>query len=575
MKLSYKQKLFLYFAIIFAVFTGGVTVFEQSRERKFRTRALEEKLDASTEIIYAAWRNNNFRVEALDSLMRIFPQNIRVSLINRQGFVLFDNTIENISHLGNHAGRPEIVQASKNGRGTDIRTSASNNIKYLYYARMFGDSYIRVALPYNIDTQRLLKTDKTFLYFIIVLLAVMLLLMNIITNRFGKSIKQLRDFVTFSNRSTIPDFHFPNDELGEIGARITENYRQLNESKKKISAEREKLLQHVHSSEEGICFFTADRKVEFFNGLFIQYLNTVADEPDSDLSAVFTDNIFAEMNRFLQMGNEDFFEMQIHRQGKTFSLRVIIFENKDFEIVLNDITKQEKTRLLKQEMTGNIAHELRTPVTSIRGYLETVLDRPMNEEMKKHFITQAYRQIIVLSELIQDMSLITKMEEAPQAFKTEKVDIYDLLQTLKNDLILSLNEKNIDMQWNIPDNLIIAGNRNLLYAIFRNLTDNVIRYAGENIRIRISKYNQDKDFYYFSFYDTGIGIADENHLNRLFERFYRISEGRTRDTGGSGLGLSIVKNAVAFHKGSITVKNRKEGGLEFLFKISRVVRKNQ
>jgi len=128
------------------------------------------------------------------------------------------------------------------------------------------------------------------------------------------------------------------------------------------------------------------------------------------------------------------------------------------------------------------------------------------------------------------------------------------------------------MQWNIPDDLTVNGNQNLLYAVFRNLTDNVIRYAGENIKIRISMYNEDKDFYYFSFYDTGCGIANENHLNRLFERFYRINEGRTRDSGGSGLGLSIVKNAVAFHKGSITVKNRKEGGLEFLFTVAGTVR---
>jgi signal transduction histidine kinase len=129
------------------------------------------------------------------------------------------------------------------------------------------------------------------------------------------------------------------------------------------------------------------------------------------------------------------------------------------------------------------------------------------------------------------------------------------------------------MQWNLPVNLTVNGNQNLLYAIFRNLADNVIRYAGENIKVQISKYNEDRDFYYFSFFDTGTGIADESHLNRLFERFYRINEGRTRDSGGSGLGLSIVRNAVTFHKGTITVKNRKEGGLEFLFKISKPLRK--
>jgi len=550
--MSYKQKLFLYFAIIFAIFTIGVVVFEQSREKKYRTQALEEKLDANAEMIYSALRNNHYRVVVLDSLMQLFSQNIRVSVIDIQGFVLFDNFIGDISQLDNHAERPEIVRASKSGKGSDIRISVSDKHKYLYYARKFGDLYIRVALPYDIQTQHLLKTDKTFLYFIIVLLVAMLFLMNIITNRFGK----------------------------------------LNESKKKSDLEREKLLQHVHSSEEGICFFTADRKVEFYNGLFIQYLNTVIDEPTNDLSVVFTDDAFSEMNRFLSAGFGKYFETQIRSQGKTFSLRVNIFEDKEFEVVLNNITKQEKTRLLKQEMTGNIAHELRTPVTSIRGYLETVLGNSLDEDKKKHFIERAYQQIIVLSELMQDMSLITKIEEAPQSFKMEEVNIYRLLQTLKTDLALPLKEKNIDMQWNIPDDLSVRGNQNLLYAIFRNLTDNVIRYAGENtcaactvpstraltgepksasINIRMSMYNEDKDFYYFSFYDTGVGIADESHLNRLFERFYRINEGRSRDSGGSGLGLSIVKNAVAFHKGAITVKNRKEGGLEFLFKIKKNV----
>ena len=565
MRLNYKQKLFFYFAIIFAAFTLGVIVFEQSREKKFRTLAMEEKLDTYAEMIYSALRVNQYQFENLDSLIRLFPQNIRVSVIDKQGFVLFDNFIRDLSQLENHADRTEFIHASKNGKGTDIRISASNNRKYLYYARKFGERYIRVALPYDIHTQRLLKADNVFLYFIAILLVAMFLLMHIITGRFGKSIQQLRDFVSISNENDIPDFHFPNDELGEIGTKITENYRQLNESKKKIDLERKKLLQHVHSSEEGICFFSAGRTVEFYNGLFIQYLNTVADEPDSNLSAVFTDTIFDEMNRFLSSNNSKYFETQIHRQGKTFSLRVNVFEDKGFEIVLNDITRQEKMRRLKQEMTGNIAHELRTPVTGIRGYLETVLEQPLDEEKKNHFINRAYHQAIVLSELIQDTSLITKMEEAPQLFKMEKVNIHQLLQTLKNDLALALQEKNIDMQWNLPDDLAVNGNQNLLYAIFRNLTDNVIRYAGVNIKIRISQYNDDKDFYYFSFYDTGIGIADESHLNRLFERFYRINEGRTRDTGGSGLGLAIVKNAVAFHKGTISVKNRKEGGLEFLF----------
>ncbi len=161
------------------------------------------------------------------------------------------------------------------------------------------------------------------------------------------------------------------------------------------------------------------------------------------------------------------------------------------------------------------------------------------------------------------------MEAAPQFFRLERVAIKELLEELKNDLEIPLKEKSIDMTWNITDKIIVKGNQNLLYSIFRNLTDNVIRYAGTNIRIEIKKYSEDKDFYYFSYSDTGVGIPDEQHLSRLFERFYRINEGRTRDTGGSGLGLSIVKNAVAFHKGTIIAKNKTNGGLEFLFSLQK------
>lgn len=131
------------------------------------------------------------------------------------------------------------------------------------------------------------------------------------------------------------------------------------------------------------------------------------------------------------------------------------------------------------------------------------------------------------------------------------MNIYQLLNELNDDLATALQSKNIVMTTNnIPEGLAINGNRSLLYSIFRNLVDNTIRYAGEDVTICVSVYNEDKDYYYFSFYDTGVGISDEKHLEqRLFERFYRVNEGRTRDTGGSGLGLSIVKNAIAFHNG--------------------------
>ena len=256
-----------------------------------------------------------------------------------------------------------------------------------------------------------------------------------------------------------------------------------------------------------------------------------------------------------------------------FTIALFIITLLMFHLVIESFgksVKQFRDHEYRQEITGNIAHELRTPVTSIRGYLETVLETQLDSEKERYFISQAYTQTIVLSELIRDMGLITKIEEAPSKFQLGSVCVNNLLGELKADVQLILQEKRIEMAWDISENLIIHGNQNLLYSIFRNLTDNAVRYAGNNTSIHIHLYNEDKDFYYFSYFDTGGGISEERHLNRLFERFYRISEGRTRETGGSGLGLSIVKNAVLFHKGIIVAKNRANGGLEFLFTLKKI-----
>ena len=569
-RLSYKQKLSIYFLIIFALFTIGIIIFEQSRERKFRTEALEEKLDAYTEIINNLLKNNSNALQSIDSLSQFFPENLRITIINRNGNVVYENAAGNNPSFENHAERPEIMRAKTDGRGSHIRISATNNQKYLYYAKQSNNYYIRVAFPYDIQIQNFLKSDKLFLYFIIILFIITLFIINYVADRFGKSIKKLKEFALSEDKTSVP-IEFPNDELGEIGKKIIDNYELLNRSNKAVMLEREKLLQHVHSSGEGLCFFSQEKKAVFYNGLFIHYVNLIADESTMEPATIFTNTSFRDIADFLSMPSKDenYFETQIFKQGKHFNAQVNVFEDGSFEIIINDITAQEKTRLLKQEMTSNIAHELRTPVTSIRGYLEIALGQNADAEKTHDFLIKAHEQTIVLSELIQDMSLITKMEEAPATFKQEAVNIEDLLVSLKSDVSELLEGKNIRFDWKNLDSVVVYGNRNLMYSIFRNLTDNAIRYAGKDIDITVNRYNEDKEFYYFSYSDTGAGIAEEHHLNRLFERFYRVNEGRTRDTGGSGLGLSIVKNAVSFHKGNIVAKNRIGGGLEFLFKLPK------
>lgn len=231
------------------------------------------------------------------------------------------------------------------------------------------------------------------------------------------------------------------------------------------------------------------------------------------------------------------------------------------------IEEKDRNRKMKQEMTNNIAHELKTPVSSIRGYLEILLSsKPIPDDKKQYFLERSYSQTLRLSNLINDVSIINKIEESAELFQKERVVIYDIAQEAINELEDKIIERNINVQNSISRDIEIMGNHSLLYGIFRNLIENAVYHAGDDINIIMECHKKDNDFYYFRFRDTGCGI-DDKYLTRIFDRFLRIDEGRSRKNGGTGLGLSIVKHAVLFHNGGIIAKNAEEGGLEFYFSL--------
>lgn len=229
---------------------------------------------------------------------------------------------------------------------------------------------------------------------------------------------------------------------------------------------------------------------------------------------------------------------------------------------------ERRNRQLKQEMTSNIAHELKTPVSSIRGYLEILLsDKPVDDERRRYFLDRCFRQTLRLSDLIQDVSIINKLEESADLFPRTEVDAAEVAKEAIGDLADKAAAAGITIQNNLPT-MPLGGNHELLYCIFRNLVENSIAYAGSNIDIVLETYKESPDHYFIHYYDTGKGVADE-YLSRLFDRFVRIDEGRSRQNGGTGLGLSIVKHSVLFHGGEIYAKNRAEGGLEFFFSLKK------
>ena len=223
--------------------------------------------------------------------------------------------------------------------------------------------------------------------------------------------------------------------------------------------------------------------------------------------------------------------------------------------------QQEKLRI-KRQLTNNINHELKTPVAAIQGYLETMIANPdMTDEERKTFIEKCYANSQRLTQLLTDVSTITRLEDGSSHIECESVDLRGIIDEIAADVALLPVERQMRVNVNLPSPMLVRGNSSLLMSIFKNLTDNALAYsAGRDIFINLE--SADDKFYTFTFADNGIGV-DEEHINHLFERFYRIDKGRSRKLGGTGLGLAIVKNAVLFHGGDISIANRRTGGLEF------------
>ena len=582
--LKYKKKQFIYLFLTFILFSGLILLLEYRHEKSVRINALNQELNGYSEFVnnYISKQplsDNQFR-RGLDSLASVLHEKkFRITLINLKGEVLYDSKVDSGKVIENHFLRPEIQQALAETTGSDIRISATTKIKYYYFARSFENYFIRISVIYDDEAKQIIEPNKISLLLILFLFFISSISLIFITEKFGRSITILKKFAASASADKPIDdsLIFPENELGMVGREIVEIYQKLLSTKKELLVEKEKLIRHLNILEVGIAIFSKDKKPITNNSHFIQYINHISVD-----FAYLDDNFFkiedfAPIFRFIDKHINDVnkepvdqpsYEINIYRNNKYFTVQSIVFQDKSFEILITDITKPAKRKLLKQQLTENIAHELKTPVSSIKGYLETILNNRLDSKKQSEFIKRAFSQTSRLADLIEDISLLTKIEEAGNLYKIEKFNLFQLIKDVLEDLHLKIQENKLKIELNIPEDLELNGNPQLIYSVFRNLFDNTITHGGNNLSVRLEKYMEDAQYYYFSFSDTGTGVP-ESDLTRLFERFYRVDKGRDRKSGGTGLGLAIVKNAILFHKGDISAKNRKEGGLEFLFSLSR------
>ena len=578
--LSFSRKLFLSVISLFAI---CFIAYQYQREREYKIELLNTKLQDYNSRLYEQLENQPLDSEIIDGYINNhILEDLRVTLIDAQGNVVYDSYPSHNNQMENHLNRPEVQKAIKHGNGYDVRrTSETTGVPYFYSATHYKDYIVRSALPYNVSLINNLQADPHYLWFTVIVTLLLMIIFYKFTNKLGTSISQLREFAMRADRNEPIEMAmqsaFPHNELGEISQHIIQIYKRLHETKEALYIEREKLITHLQISHEGLGIFTKDKKEILVNNLFTQYSNLISDSNLETTEEVFAISELQEIIHFINKNQQERsrgkgekrMSVTINKNGRTFIVECIIFQDASFEISINDVTQEEEQVRLKRQLTQNIAHELKTPVSSIQGYLETIVS---NENIPREkinvFLERCYAQSNRLSRLLRDISVLTRMDEAASMIDMERVDISVLVGNIINEVSLELDEKHITVVNSLKKSIQIKGNYSLLYSIFRNLMDNAIAYAGSNIQININCFREDENFYYFSFADTGIGVSPE-HLNRLFERFYRVDKGRSRKVGGTGLGLAIVKNAVIIHGGSISAKNNQGGGLEFVFTLAK------
>lgn len=460
---------------------------------------------------------------------------LRVTLIDASsGDLLFDSSMPADAVAGNHADRPEIRQALTEGHGYDVRRLSSlMNEEYFYVATYHPEFpfIVRSSLPYKLAMDR----DRSGDIILMIVAGAIIALVLFLIYRIFKMARGA-EFAT------------------------------------------QKLLQHLRTAQEGVAIFDSKRRLVFANSLFGEYADFISSKNLANVEDILCQPELARIKRFVE--NEGYYNnsvqetlvsYNIEKSGRVFAVRGVLFRDKGLEVSINDITAAEEQTRIKRQLTQNIAHEFKTPVCGIQGYLETILQNypdNMSEDQMLHFLERCYSQSNRLNTLVQDISQLNEMTGTAQRINKETVDLSKLVANIVQETGDKLVASEMSVENNLPDNLVINADSSMLYSIFRNLIDNAIAYAGKGTLIKISCFRADEQYYYFTFADNGTGVPDE-HLSRIFERFYRVDKGRSRKLGGTGLGLAIVKNAVALHGGTISARNAQGGGLEFVFKLQR------
>lgn len=505
-------------------------------------------------------------------------QGIRITLIEENGRVKFDN-LESAQLMDNHGDRPEILEAKQKGKGISQRYSQTLGKPMLYLAIANGNEgihrgYVRVSVSLSeVDEQLSLLRWGTFIVGLVIAI-IFLFVGYLLAARFSRPIVDMTNMsIKVARGEYGRRLHLKrSDELGQLANALNQLAEGAQNRIEALTQSRNQLAAILSGLVEGVIAVDTQQRILHINQSALDLLDLGLIEYSNKpylWEEIRHSEISGAVNQSLAEKKE--VHVQIKYQQRIMDLSVVLLINNESVsgviIVINDVTDVSRLQKIRTDFVANASHELKTPLSSIKGYIETIEDdTSMTTEVREKFIGRIRNQAERLDTIVQDLLQLSRIDGNTTDVQMVDIDISLFINEITEARISEAEESGIDFFVSTDEqSLLISGERIALWQMITNLIDNAFKYTEKGGRVEV-RLQREESHVLLEVVDNGIGIEKEDQ-QRVFERFYRVDKARSRELGGTGLGLSIVKHVVQLHRGSIEIDSNPGQGSKFSVRI--------
>lgn len=512
----------------------------------FEEQLINELKSKAVYISHAVEREGAVYLESIGNIGE------RVTLIAADGTVIAD-TEANAAEMGNHLERGEVKQALTNGSGTSVRYSDTLTEKIIYYAVKTSDGNIlRVSVKHYTVITILLGLVQP----ILAILLIASVLCFVLSSRVSKSIVKPINSLDLD----APENNDAYEEIAPLLKKISRQRKVIDEQLQTAKQMQEEFRLITENMSEGFLVINSERNVLTYNSAALRLLG-ISEPPSGNVLAINRASPFRSAVERALSGERSENEMTFGESSYSLIANPVLNSGKVIGavIVILDVTERVQREQLRREFTANISHELKTPLTSISGFAEMMING-VPDDIAADFSRSIYDEAQRLIVLVGDIIKLSELEENSARFERECVNLRELSEDVAKRLEFAAENKNVAVR--VIGNAQITGVRKILDEMIFNLCDNAIKYNKDGGSADIVIFSDaEKHTVTLTVRDTGIGIPYYAQ-SRVFERFYRVDKGRSKSAGGTGLGLAIVKHGAICHNAEIRLKSEENKGTE-------------